>query len=64
MKQHPITPHIPFFAQPGCKTERTWEADFEDRRGNRAILTLIEYRDKKNALHQAVIRVKWETLSK
>lgn len=54
-----ITPHVPFYKQAGCIVVREWETPFMDRSGNTAILTNIEYTDKKGKLHQSVIRVKW-----
>lgn len=54
-----ITPHIPFYKQAGCTVVREWETFFVDRKGNSAILTHVEYTDKKGKPHEAVIRVKW-----
>ncbi|UOL48676.1 hypothetical protein [Pseudomonas phage Astolliot] len=54
-----ITPHIPFYKQSGCSVVREWESEFVDRVGNSAILTHVEYTDKKGKSHEAVIRVKW-----
>jgi len=58
-KEIKVIPHIPFYKQNGSVVIREWQEDFEDRLGNKAVLTHIEYKDKKNKISTAVIRVKW-----
>lgn len=55
-----IVPYIPFYKQAGCKVVRDWETYFVDRNGNEAILTHIEYLDKKQKPHEVIIKVRWK----
>lgn len=54
-----IVTYLPHYAQEGNTLLRRWEEPFEDRNGNKAILTFVEYQDKKKKVSQAVILVKW-----
>ena len=54
-----IEPHIPFYLIGGNTVVRYWETDFVDRVGNAAVLTHVEYKDKKGKIHECIIRVKW-----
>lgn len=58
-KEIKVIPHIPFYKQNGCSVVKEWQENFTDRVGNKAILTHIEYKDKKDRIHTCVIRVKW-----
>lgn len=58
-KEIKVIPHIPFYKQNGCNVVREWQENFTDRIGNKAILTHVEYTDKKGKIHTCVIRVKW-----
>jgi hypothetical protein len=63
-KERKITPFVQFFALPGCTVVKTWTEPFEDRVGNKAILTKCEYTDKKGKLHEFVRRVEWVSFVK
>lgn len=58
-KEIKVIPHTPFYKQNGCSVVKEWQENFTDRVGNKAILTHIEYKDKKDRIHTCVIRVKW-----
>lgn len=55
-----LSTHIPFYAQAGFVTIRKWTEPFEDRNGNKALVTKVEYLDLKKKKHEVVIRVAWE----
>lgn len=54
-----IKPHLPLHAQEGHVVLRWWDEPFIDRLGNRATLKMVEYKDKKNKVHQSVMLVRW-----
>ncbi len=53
-------PYIPFFLRDGNKIIKQYEEDFVDKVGNRAIITYIDYEDKKGKVFERIVRyVKW-----
>jgi hypothetical protein len=64
MKIEKVIPHIPYYMANGNKVIRTFEQPFSDRNGNEATITIVEYTDKKGKMHDAVIRVKWNSIEK
>ncbi len=53
-------PFIPFFLRDGNKIIKQYEEDFVDSVGNRAIITYIDYQDKKGKVLERIVRyVKW-----
>lgn len=54
-----ITPYLPPWSANGNIPLRMWEESFVDRMNNRAIITKVEYKDKKGKLHEMVAFVKW-----
>ena len=54
-----ITPHLPVWVQNGNQVLRKREEEFEDRAGNKATLTVVEFVDKKGKEHEVVAVVKW-----
>ena len=55
-----VKPHIPYYLADGNVVLRKWKESFTDRMGNKAELTKVVFRTKKNKENVAVIRVKWE----
>lgn len=53
-------PYIPFFLRDGNKIIKQYEEEFVDKVGNRAIITYIDYEDKKGKVFERIVRyVKW-----
>lgn len=59
-KVNKITPHIPYYLADGNIVLRKWKEPFIDRIGNKAELTKVLFRTKKNKENEVVIIVKWE----
>lgn len=59
-KVNKITPHIPYYLADGNVVLSKWREFFVDRMGNKAELTKVLFRTKKNKENVAVIRVNWE----
>lgn len=59
-KVHKVIPHIPYYKADGNTVVREWEEEFEDRMGNKATITKVEFLTKKGKLNETVIRVKWK----
>lgn len=59
VKNAKVVPYIPHYARGGNEVLMEHERDFYDRSGNHARVTSVVYRDKKGAIHQEDIRVKW-----
>lgn len=55
-----IIPHIPYYLTDGNVVLKKWREPFVDRMGNRAELTKVLFKTKKNKENEAVIQVKWE----
>jgi len=50
----------PFFCRDGNKVIKEYEEDFVDQAGNCAIITYIDYIDKKGKVTERIVRyVKW-----
>jgi hypothetical protein len=60
MKATKIIPHIPYYLADGNIVLRKWKEPFIDRIGNKAELTKVLFRTKKNKENEVVITVKWE----
>lgn len=60
MKVIKIIPHIPYYLADGNVVLKKWKEPFVDRMGNKAELTKVLFRTKKNKESEAVITVKWE----
>jgi len=59
-KVNKIIPHIPYYLADGNVVLKKWKESFVDRMGNKAELTKVLFRTKKNKENQCVIQVKWE----
>lgn len=55
-----IVPHIPYYLADGNVVLSKWKESFIDRMGNKAELTKVLFRTKKNKENVAVIQVNWE----
>lgn len=55
-----IVPHIPYYLADGNIVLKKWRESFVDRMGNKAELTKVLFRTKKNKENEVVIIVKWE----
>jgi hypothetical protein len=55
-----IIPHIPYYLAEGNVVLKKWREPFVDRMGNKAELTKVLFRMKKNKENEVVIIVKWE----
>jgi len=55
-----ITPHTPYYLADGNVVLKKWREPFVDRLGNKAELTKVLFRTKKNKENEVVILVKWE----
>jgi hypothetical protein len=60
MKVIKIIPHIPYYLAEGNVVLNKWREPFVDRMGNKAVLTKVLFRTKKNKESVATIQVKWE----
>lgn len=56
-----IVPHIPYYLTDGNVVQKKWKESFVDRMGNRAELTKVLVKTKKNKETECVILVKWES---
>jgi hypothetical protein len=55
-----ITPYKPIPYRDGCKNQRTYDEPFEDSVGNKAIVTRVDYIDKKGKqITGYLLRIKW-----
>ena len=65
MKENKITPYHPIPFRSGNKILLEYESDFDDGYGHRAILSLVDYEDKKGRLVKGyVLRVVWLDIEK
>lgn len=55
-----IITHIPYYLADGNVVLKKWKESFTDRKGNKAELTKVLFRTKKNKENECVIQVKWE----
>lgn len=55
-----VKPHIPYYLAEGNVVQKKWREPFVDRVGNRAILTKVLVKTKKNKENEYVILVNWE----
>ena len=55
-----ITPHIPYYLAEGNVLLKKWKEDFQDKVGNKAVLTKVLVRTKKGQENEYVIQVEWE----
>jgi hypothetical protein len=55
-----IIPHIPYYLADGNVVLRKWKEPFVDRMGNKAELTKVLVRTRKNKESEIVIQVQWE----
>ena len=60
MSEAKIMPHIPYYLADGNVLIKKWKESFTDRLGNKATLTKVIFRTKKNKENEAVIQVSWE----
>lgn len=58
-KARKITPHIPYYLAEGNVLLKKWKEDFQDRAGNRAVLTKVLIRTKKGQENEYTIQVEW-----
>ena len=59
-KVNKITHHIPYYLAEGNVVQKKWKEKFVDRVGNKAELTKVLVKTKKNKENEYVILVKWE----
>lgn len=59
-KVNKTTPHIPYYLADGNILLKKWKESFVDRVGNKAELTKVLFRTKKNKENEVVIIVRWE----
>jgi len=59
-KQATIIPHIPYYLADGNTLVKKWKESFTDRLGNKAMLTKVVFKTRKDKLNEAVVRVEWE----
>lgn len=59
-KVNKITPHTPYYLADGNVVLNKWREQFIDRLGNRATLTKVLVRTRKNKESEIVIQVSWE----
>lgn len=55
-----VIPHIPYYLAEGNVVLKKWTEPFVDRVGNKATLTKVLVKTKKNKENECVILVKWE----
>lgn len=55
-----ITPHIPYYLTEGNVVQKKWKESFVDRVGNRAEITKVLVKTKKNKEAEYTILVRWE----
>lgn len=55
-----IIPHVPYYLADGNTVVRKWTEPFIDRMGNKATLTKVTVKTKKNKENECVILVNWE----
>lgn len=58
-KVRKITPHIPYYLAEGNVLLKKWKEDFQDRLGNKAVLSKVLVRTKKGQENEYVIQVEW-----
>lgn len=56
-----IIPHVPYYLADGNVVRSKWKEPFVDRVGNKAILTKVLFKTKKNKESEVVIQVTWES---
>ena len=58
-----ITPYLPYYATGNNTVLESWEEPFEDRCGNKAILTKVRFvtkkRNGKEEINEVVAQVRW-----
>ena len=54
-----MEPYIPYYNRDGNKVVSRETRPFEDRAGNKAILKIVHYENKKGEMLEAVHCVKW-----
>lgn len=59
-KVNKIIPHIPYYLADGNTVLKKWRESFVDRVGNKAELTKVLFRTKKNKENEVVMQVNWE----
>lgn len=56
----PIVPFLPYYCSNGNLVIRMWDEPFEDRNGNKAMLTKLVYKDKKGKISDEIVSiVRW-----
>lgn len=55
-----ITPVLPPWCKQGSVVLSTEEKDFVDRKGNKALVKYVNWRDNKGKEHQSIHWVRWE----
>lgn len=59
-KKFPIIPILPFYSAEGCVVIERWNEDFVDRNGNKMVLSLLKFKNKKGKISEPVVYlVKW-----
>lgn len=54
------TPILPIWKQDGAVVIERYTESFVDRNGNKAVLSMVSWKDKKHKEHKSVHCVKWE----
>jgi hypothetical protein len=55
-----IKPHLPIWKQDGAVVIERYTETFVDRNGNKAVLSMVSWKDRKGKEHESVHCVKWE----
>jgi hypothetical protein len=55
-----IKPHLPIWKQDGAVVIERYTESFVDRNGNKAVLSMVSWKDKKCKGHESVHCVNWE----
>jgi len=58
--KYKIKPHLPIWLQDGAVVLDRYTESFVDRNGNKAVLSMVRWVDKKSKEHKSVNCVKWE----
>lgn len=60
-KTNPIVPIVPFYSADGNTIVSRWEENFVDRNGNKSLIKLLTFKNKKGKISEPVVyQVVWE----
>lgn len=59
-RKRPIIPILPFYSSEGNSVVDSWEEEFQDRNGNKAVVSVLTFKNKKGKISEPVVyKVKW-----